>query len=159
VARRRAVFTRYAEAFADIPGIEPQPEVDWEAATREHDQDEAAGANPSSALGSPPAPSRHNRWLSCFLIDANAFGMSAPELVRFLAAANVEARSVWRPMHVQPLFRGRPCVGGSVAEALSQRGLALPSSSGLSEEEQGFVISQVRAAHWQGMNRGEVKSK
>jgi pyridoxal phosphate-dependent aminotransferase EpsN len=119
VEQRRAVFSRYAQAFADLPGIEPQPELPG---------------------------CRHSRWLSAFLIDEHDFGMSAVELIRYLHAANVEARPVWRPMHTQPLYQDCECVGGSVADDLHRRGICLPSSSSLSEADQAFIIARVREA-------------
>ena len=50
-------------------------------------------------------------------------------------------------MHMQPLFRGVECVGGKVAEDVHRRGICLPSSSSLTDEEQQRVIDAVRAAH------------
>ncbi|MHB8524260.1 MAG: DegT/DnrJ/EryC1/StrS family aminotransferase [Limisphaerales bacterium] len=96
----------------------------------------------------PETSSRHTRWLSCFLIDELKFGMSRLELVRFLDAANVEARPVWKPMHTQKLYQGYECIGGAVAEDLNRRGICLPSSSSLSEADQQFVIETVRRAHF-----------
>jgi pyridoxal phosphate-dependent aminotransferase EpsN len=119
VEQRRAVYCRYAQAFADLPGFEPQPE---------------------------PPHCRHSRWLSAFLVDEAEFGLSAVELIHYLHAANVEARPVWRPMHTQPLYQGCECVGGAVAEDLHRRGICLPSSSSLSEANQAFVIERVREA-------------
>ena len=198
VQQRRAVFDRYRAAFADLPGIEPQPEAEfgdrrseigdgWEGqgagggvgceewgvrgegqvakgeGTRTFNvqrstlnvQPSAINHQPSTsmplALGSlPPGGSLHTRWLSCFLIDERKFGMSSSDLIRFLDAANVESRPVWKPMHTQPLYRGFECVGGEVAEDLNRRGICLPSSSSLSEEEQQFVIERVREAHREG---------
>lgn len=162
VAQRRAVFERYRQAFADLPGIEPQPEAsfgeqridngEWriaEGGRRESgvrsQQSESADRN--SELGT--RNSLHTRWLSCFLIDEAQFGMSAADLIRYLDAANVEARPVWKPMHTQPLYRGYKCIGGEVAEDLNRRGICLPSSSCLTEEDQQFVIERVREAHFQ----------
>jgi pyridoxal phosphate-dependent aminotransferase EpsN len=157
VRQRRAVFERYREALADLPGLEPQPE--WRGAGRLDGPEVCStknvrgaggagneGADPKSA---DPAPAfLHTRWLSCFLVDERQFGLSAGDLIRALEAANIEARPVWRPMHTQPLYRGCECVGGAVAEDLNRRGICLPSSSCLSEAEQAFVIEQVRAAHF-----------
>jgi pyridoxal phosphate-dependent aminotransferase EpsN len=120
VAQRRAVFANYARAFAGLPGLAPMPEA---------------------------AYGLHTRWLSCFLVDEAGFGLAAADLIRFLEAANIEARPVWKPMHTQPLYRGFECVGGAVAEDLNRRGICLPSSSSLSPEDQQFVIGRVRAAH------------
>ena len=120
VEQRRAVFERYLAGLAAVPGLTPQAE--------------SAGC-------------RHTRWLSCFQVDENQFGMTAPDLIRWLDAANVEARPVWRPMHTQPLYKNFECIGGSVADALNRQGICLPSSSSLSEAEQRFVIEQIRSAH------------
>jgi pyridoxal phosphate-dependent aminotransferase EpsN len=119
VEQRRAVFSRYAQEFADLPGLEAQPELPH---------------------------CRHSRWLSAFWVDEARFGMSAVELIRYLHAANVEARPVWRPMHTQPLYRGCECIGGAVADDLHRCGVCLPSSSSLSEADQAFVIDRVREA-------------
>ncbi len=133
VQQRRAVFERYRAAFADLDGLEPQPDP--------------PGATPGPGLdGVPSGATYHSRWLSCFLVDEKRFGRSASELIRILDQANVEARPVWRPMHVQPLFAGAERVGGAVAEDLNRRGLCLPSSSSLTEADQAFVIEAVRAA-------------
>lgn len=133
VQQRRAVFDNYRRAFEGLPGIVPQPEA--------------------LEPGDGPGPSRHTRWLSCFLIDKGEFGMSAADLIRYLDAANVEARPVWKPMHTQPLYRGYECVGGAVAEDLNRRGICLPSSSCLSVEDQQFVIDRVIEAHEQAKGR------
>jgi dTDP-4-amino-4,6-dideoxygalactose transaminase len=133
VQQRRAVFERYRAAFADLDGLEPQPDP--------------PGATPGPGPdGVPSGATYHSRWLSCFLVDEKRFGRSASELIRILDQANVEARPVWRPMHVQPLFAGAERVGGAVAEDLNRRGLCLPSSSSLTEADQAFVIEAVRAA-------------
>lgn len=134
VRQRRAVFDRYRDGLADIAGLEPQP--DAPGAT--------AGPGPDDM---PENATFHSRWLSCFLVDESRFGMSAPDLIRFLGRANVESRPVWRPMHVQPLFASAERIGGFVAEDLNSRGICLPSSSSLSEADQQFVIDAIRAAH------------
>jgi pyridoxal phosphate-dependent aminotransferase EpsN len=120
VAQRRAIAFRYRDALADVPGIELMPQA---------------------------AYGLHINWLSCFLIDERLFGLSREELIRFLDAANVESRPVWKPMHTQKLYQGYECVGGAVAEDLNRRGICLPSSSSLTREEQQFVIDRVREAH------------
>jgi pyridoxal phosphate-dependent aminotransferase EpsN len=127
VQQRRAVAFRYRDAFADLPGLELMPQAPY---------------------------GLHTNWLSCFLIDQARFGLSSAALIRFLEAANVEARPVWRPMHTQPLYQGYECIGGAVAEDLNRRGICLPSSSRLTEEEQQFVIDRVREAHFQASTPG-----
>ena len=134
VCQRRAIFERYRQALADIPGIEPQPDL--------------PGATPGPESGLVPEDATfHSRWLSCFLVDESKFGMSAPELIRYLELANVESRPVWRPMHVQPLFARAERIGGQVAEDLNRRGICLPSSSSLSDADHQFVVDTVRSAY------------
>jgi dTDP-4-amino-4,6-dideoxygalactose transaminase len=134
VIQRRSVFERYRRGLADLPGFVPQP--DPPKAT--------VGPEVGSILEDATF---HSRWLSCFLVDQKRFGMSAGDLIRWLDSANIEARPVWRPMHLQPLFANAERIGGSVAEDLNARGICLPSSSSLSEEDQQFVIETIRAAH------------
>ena len=120
VAQRRAIAFRYRDCLADLQGIELMPQA---------------------AFG------LHTNWLSCFLVDERKFGLSQAKLIRFLDAANVESRPVWKPMHTQKLYQGCECVGGLVAEDLNLRGICLPSSSSLTPEAQQFVINRVREAH------------
>ncbi len=118
VARRRAIAFRYRDAFADLPGIE---------------------------LMAQAAYGLHTNWLSCFLIEEDSFGASRDELIAALDAANIESRPLWKPMHIQPLYRDAECFGGSVAEDLFARGVCLPSSSSLTAADQQRVVAVVRA--------------
>ncbi|MFO1496828.1 MAG: DegT/DnrJ/EryC1/StrS family aminotransferase [Verrucomicrobiota bacterium] len=152
VQERRRVFDRYRQAFSKLPGLAPQPEADYDRQIDgQVDRADRPVSPPAAALDSQLAKnkggSRHTRWLSCFLVDEREFGASAGALIRFLDRSNIEARPVWKPMHMQPLYEGYECVGGEVAEDLNRKGLCLPSSSCLSEEEQQFVIERVREAH------------
>ena len=117
VEQRRAIAFRYRDAFADLPGIVPMPQAPY---------------------------GLHTNWLSCFLIDEEEFGCSRDTLISALDGANVESRPVWKPMHLQPLYAGCECYGGDVAEDLFRRGICLPSSSSLSEEDQLRVVNAVR---------------
>jgi len=119
VSQRRGVFQRYREAFGDLAGLEPMPEAPY---------------------------GLHTRWLSCFLVDEARFGASRDDLVRALAAENVEGRPVWKPMHLQPLYERCDRYGGEVSADLYARGLCLPSSSSLGRDEQDTVIGIVRKA-------------
>lgn len=108
VVRRRAIFDWYREALSHLPGVSFMPEA---------------------------AYGRGNRWLTVMLLDEAAFG-AAPEEVRLaLEAENIESRPVWKPMHMQPVFRDVPCTGGGVSEDLFRRGLCLPSGTALTEAD------------------------
>ncbi|MBX6375059.1 MAG: aminotransferase class I/II-fold pyridoxal phosphate-dependent enzyme [Acetobacteraceae bacterium] len=117
VAARRAIFERYAAAFAELPGVSMMPEPPW---------------------------GRSSRWLSVALFDPEAFGADRDTVRQALAAAGIESRPVWKPLHLQPAFRDAPAVGGAVAARLFERGLCLPSGSAMTEAEQAVVIDVVR---------------
>jgi dTDP-4-amino-4,6-dideoxygalactose transaminase len=117
VAARQAIARRYAEAFADLPGVCLQPQAPW---------------------------STHTRWLSVVQLDSSLYPSRVPDLVRALDRADIEARPVWRPMHTQPLYAEAARVGGAVAESLYTNGICLPSSSSLSADEQARVVTAFR---------------
>ena len=62
-----------------------------------------------------------------------------------LEAENIESRPLWKPMHLQPVFRSCPARGGAVAARLFETGLCLPSGSSLSDAEQSDVIAAIAA--------------
>jgi pyridoxal phosphate-dependent aminotransferase EpsN len=117
VQQRRAIAFHYRDALADLPGISPMPQASY---------------------------GLHTNWLSCFLIDEEKFGRSRDQLIGALDEAGVEARPVWKPMHLQPLYAACERYGGDVAEDLFRRGICLPSSSSLSKEAQLHVVNAVR---------------
>jgi dTDP-4-amino-4,6-dideoxygalactose transaminase len=118
VNARRANCVYYQQAFADLPGIEFMPEAPWNRCTR---------------------------WLTCILVNPQAFGADR-EIIRLaLEAENIEARPVWKPMHLQPVFAHCDKFGGEVAEDLFNRGLCLPSGSNLSGSDLQRVVEVVRA--------------
>lgn len=119
IQQRRAVAFRYRDALEDVPGLSFMPQ---------------------SSYG------LHTNWLSCFLVDQKNFGCSRDGLIKALGSAGVESRPVWKPMHLQPLYRDCECYGGTVSEDLFRRGICLPSSSSLAIDDQLYVINQVRAA-------------
>jgi pyridoxal phosphate-dependent aminotransferase EpsN len=88
---------------------------------------------------------RHTRWLTCLTIDPAEFGATREEVRLALEAADIEARPVWKPMHLQPVFAGCAVVGGDVAAGLFEHGLCLPSGSNLTVVELQRVVDQVRA--------------
>ena len=117
VARRRAIFETYQAALSDLPGVSFAPE------------------GPGR---------RHTRWLSVMLLGAEA-RITPDALRQMLHAEGIESRPVWKPMHLQPVFRDAPGVGGAVAESLFAKGLCLPSSTTLTEAEQTRIIDIIRA--------------
>ena len=81
--------------------------------------------------------------------DAAEFGATRDHLLRALQERDIDARALWKPMHLQPLYAGCERYGGEVAADLFERGLCLPSSSNLSASDQDLVIETVRIASGQ----------
>jgi pyridoxal phosphate-dependent aminotransferase EpsN len=119
VAQRRAVAFRYRDALADLDGLEFMPQAPY---------------------------GLHTNWLSCFLIDERRLGVSRDALIAALAEQNIESRPVWKPMHLQPLYAAADRYRGEVSADLYARGICLPSSSSLTDDEQRRVIEAVKAA-------------
>ncbi|HYH45514.1 MAG TPA: DegT/DnrJ/EryC1/StrS family aminotransferase, partial [Thermoanaerobaculia bacterium] len=86
---------------------------------------------------------RSNRWLTTLTIDPAAFGADRDEVCRALAAEDIEARPVWKPMHLQPLFAGCSARGGRVAEDLFAHGLCLPSGSNLADSDRDRIVGLI----------------
>lgn len=152
IAQKRAIYERYKKGFKGLP----------------------VSMNPYDEINSVP-----NFWLSCLLIDEKAMckqvrgeqdvcyikekGKSCPtEILETLASVNAEGRPIWKPMHMQPIFRMNPFVtaegdgrgktnayiagsGVDVGVDIFNRGLCLPSDNKMTEEEQDKIIEIIRA--------------
>lgn len=117
VELRRAIHKFYTKELAEIDGLSVQQ-------------------NPSTDFNS-------NFWLSTVLIDPKT-GKDPESLRQFMLDAGVETRRLWRPMHMQPVFADAPYYGDTTCEALFDRGLCLPSGSGLKEEELRYVADKIK---------------
>ncbi len=76
-----------------------------------------------------------NHWLSCITIDEKEAGYAADEMRVSLEMLNIETRPLWKPMHLQPIFKDAPYYGDTISEGLFKNGLCLPSGSALTDEE------------------------
>ncbi|RMG37990.1 MAG: aminotransferase class I/II-fold pyridoxal phosphate-dependent enzyme [Methanobacteriota archaeon] len=117
VTARRRIFEYYRRALGDLPGIEFMPEAPW---------------------------GRHSRWLTVITIDPKAFGADREAIRLALEKENIESRPVWKPMHLQPVYKDCEVVGGEVAEALFRDGLCLPSGSAMSDLDLQRITSIIR---------------
>ena len=138
IAQKKAIYERYEEGLKGLP----------------------VKMNPI------PADCEPNYWLSCMIIDEDAMckqvrsdqdvayipeeGKSCPqEILDAIASINAEGRPIWKPMHMQPIFRMNPFVAkdGSVraGEDIFHRGLCLPSDNKLTAEQQDKIIEVIRA--------------
>ena len=151
IAQKKAIYERYKEAFADLP----------------------VKMNPFDAQKSVP-----NYWLSCMIIDEDAMapmvrgeqdylyehvsGKSSPqEILDAIAAFNAEGRPIWKPMHMQPIYRTHAFItaegngrgrsnayiagsGADVGADIFRRGLCLPSDNKMTAEQQETIIEIIR---------------
>ncbi len=85
-----------------------------------------------------------NHWLSCITIDEKIAGFSSEEIRLALEKENIESRPLWKPMHLQPIFKKSPYYGTSIAQDLFENGLCLPSGSNLREEEKQRILKVLR---------------
>ena len=123
VAARRANNAFYREAFADVAGVSFMPEADY---------------------------GRASFWLTCMVIDEEQFGCD-PEAIRLhLEADQIEARPVWKPMHLQPIFENCRVRGGDVSADLFRRGLSLPSGSSLENADLLRIFERIQATPRKG---------
>lgn len=116
VNRRRAIHGIYADALRDNPVV-------------------SVHTNPDDTFNS-------NYWLSTILLD-DASPVSADDLRQKLASHNIETRLLWRPMHMQPVYKDAPAYVNSVSERLFDHGLCLPSSTTLSDEQIQYVAQLI----------------
>ena len=84
-----------------------------------------------------------NHWLSCVLIDSTITGFTSQELRLQLEKDNIEARPLWKPMHLQPVFKDCLFFGSTISEMLFTNGLCLPSGSNLTEEDLDRISSTI----------------
>lgn len=92
-----------------------------------------------------PETGRATRWLSCFTVNDPTISNENIRLT--LEKANIESRQVWKPMHLQPVFKGAECIGGKISEHLFEKGLCLPSGTSMTNEDLERVIGAVKSCY------------
>lgn len=118
IARRRAIHQLYTDMLKDIDGIEVKQ-------------------NPSADFDS-------NFWLTCILVDPEKCGVTADQIRIALENENIESRLLWRPMHMQPIYKNNPYYGADIAERLFEKGLCLPSGSLLTDGDICKVVDKIK---------------
>lgn len=119
VNNRRQVFQNYKDSLSDIDEINFMPEPSW---------------------------SRSNRWLSVLTLDKNS-KFSLEKLFDILKEKCIEARPIWKPMHLQPIFKKSKFFSSAqtpISNKLFETGICLPSSSNLQLNQQNFIINVIR---------------
>lgn len=103
-----------------------------------------AGLNGITVMDKPSDEYNTNYWLTCILVDPALAGFTREDLRLKLEMENIESRPLWKPMHLQPVFKNAPYYGNGVAELLFDMGLCLPSGSALTDDDIKRVAEAVR---------------
>lgn len=120
IAHHHHVHALYEKAFEDFDGImlKSNPGKDWNA----------------------------NYWLSTILVNPEVTGIDYEGLRRALDMDNIETRPLWKPMHLQPVYKDNPCYVNGVSERLFNRGLCLPAGPCVTDEDVAFIVGRIKAA-------------
>lgn len=118
IVEKREIFDFYKLNLEDLPGVEFMPEPGWCYSTH---------------------------WLTCMTIDPDIAGVDSNSIMAALEKQNIESRPMWKPMHLQPLFRRFRIVGGRVSERLFLTGLCLPCGTALTRSELEYIVQIVRS--------------
>jgi len=119
VSKKREIYNIYKEGFKDIPYITMAPETD---------------------------DCISNHWLSCFILD-NDSPVKPLDIIIALEKENIESRPIWKPMHLQPVFKDCDYITASensVSDDIFKRGLCLPSDTKMTRKEQQRVIDAIK---------------
>ncbi len=116
VLAKRKIFDFYKESLGGLKGIEFMPEADYGSS---------------------------NRWLTVILVDPVLFGADREEIRLALEKRNIESRPVWKPMHLQPVFKGCRIRGGAICEDLFRKGLCLPSGTAMTQNDLEKVVETI----------------
>ena len=119
VKTRRKIYQRYFDALSHIEGLDFMPEA------------------PNS---------KSNRWLTTLTVDPQKTGINRTQIIEALEKENIESRPVWKPMHLQPLYKDCDYVAVNkedVSSKLFKNGLCLPSGSNLNRDDQNRIIDIV----------------
>jgi perosamine synthetase len=115
--KKRRIAKRYADGLGNVPGISPMPSAGW--------------ADPAW-------------WLYTIRIDKLRFRHSSRELMRLLAKEGISTRPIFQPMHESNAHAGAQAIGGEVSSRIVAEALSLPSSVGLTDQDQDRVIATIR---------------
>lgn len=118
ISQKKAIYMRYKEAFKDLP----------------------VQMNPYLSCSEP------NFWLSCLTINEGE--KVTPEDIRLaLAKENIESRPIWKPMHMQPVYKNHDFIMAKnkpVSEDIFARGICLPSDNKMTKQQQDIVIEIIK---------------
>ena len=114
VEQKKAIFEFYRRELGGLDGVGFMPINEWNAP---------------------------NYWLSCMTLHGKVRPL---DIVGALEAENIEARPIWKPMHLQPFFAGYDYVGTDVAQSIFDNGVCLPSDTKMTEDDLGRIVGIIK---------------
>ncbi|MCM3412422.1 DegT/DnrJ/EryC1/StrS family aminotransferase [Metabacillus litoralis] len=135
IESRRAIFERYLEELSTLPGFSFMPELE---------------------------DTFSNRWLTALTINEEEAGVSVLDILTALSEEQIEARPVWKPLHLQPVFNGKKYYPHheleSISDKLFQNGLCLPSGSNMTDEDFERIINCIKQTVIKSKQKVEINS-
>ncbi|MGD8813631.1 MAG: LegC family aminotransferase [Anaerolineales bacterium] len=122
IAAKRRIAASYKKALEDVQGITPMPQALW---------------------------AKSIYWMYTVLIDEDQYGLDSRALLRKLKDAGIQTRPLWQPMHRSPAYNKQSPSSFPIADELHERGLSLPSSVGLTNQNQVKVVDAIRDRDFQ----------
>jgi dTDP-4-amino-4,6-dideoxygalactose transaminase len=118
LAHHRHLAELYYELFRDVDGI-------------------SVHLNPNSDFDS-------NYWLTTILMDSSVIKSDCNSLCQYLVGLGIECRLLWKPMHMQPLYKEAPAYVNGVSEGLFKSGLCLPSGPWVSDDDARAIVAEIK---------------
>ena len=118
ITHHRHIHDLYEKAFVDIEGI--------------------------SLMSNPDSRFNANYWLCTILIDKEITGFDYEELRIALDSRGIETRPLWKPMHLQPVFKKNPCYVDGTSENLFNRGLCIPAGPCVTDEDVAYIVAEIK---------------
>jgi dTDP-4-amino-4,6-dideoxygalactose transaminase len=114
VEKKRYIFEFYKRELGDLEGVQFMPVNDW---------------------------NEPNFWLSCLTLNGKIRPL---DIILALEEENIESRPIWKPMHMQPVFKKYDYIGSDVSEQLFEKGVCLPSDTKMTDEDLHRVVDTLK---------------
>lgn len=117
IRQKREIFELYKQGLNGLENVSMMPENAWD---------------------------QPNRWLSCITLSGH---LLPADIIRALEKENIESRTIWKPLHLQPLFSDCEVIGGAVSESIFKNGVCLPSDTKMTSEQQLKIIDIIKSLY------------
>ena len=115
IAKKKYIFDYYQRELGQLEGLDFMPINDWD---------------------------KPNYWLTCIILNGP---IKPTDIMNALEQENIESRSLWMPMHMQPFYDGYDYIGKGVSKSLFERGLCLPSDTNMTDEDLDKICSIIKS--------------